>query len=355
MSGCLNRCSRVVRTALAVGPLFMAAIGAPTFAGPLEDGRAALLNRDYATAMRLLRPMAERGERRAQFYVGWMYESGWGVRQSSGQAAAWYRKAAEQGDDSAQSSLGLMYSTGDGVPQNYAVAMKWTLMAAKQGNWAAQSAMAMFYKHGLGVPQNYVLAYMWIRVAAHEPEFEPVASKDLAGLAPHMAPSQITEAQSLAQRCIQSNYEACPAAHNEIASLTNGTPSQMRVPLKVSGGGTFVVPVQINDAMTLDFVIDSGASDVAVPSDVFSTLKRTGTLKESDVVGQRTYILADGSKMQSATFTIRSVKIGDIILENVNASVAPSQGTLLLGQSLLKRFRSWSIDNTTQELLLEVR
>ena len=128
----------------------------------------------------------------------------------------------------------------------------------------------------------------------------------------------------------------------------------MRVPLKASGG-TFVVPVEVNGIVTLDFFIDSGASDVTVPADVFSTLKRTGTVRESDVVGQRTYLLADGSKTQSATFTIRSLRVGDMIIENVSASVAPSQGPLLLGQSFLKRFKSWSIDNATQGLLLEAR
>jgi predicted aspartyl protease len=95
------------------------------------------------------------------------------------------------------------------------------------------------------------------------------------------------------------------------------------------------------------------ASDVSVPADVFSTLKRTGTIKHTDVLRQRTYVLADGSKSQSATFTIRSLKVGDMVIENVRASVAPTQGPLLLGQSFLERFKSWSINNTKHELLLE--
>ena len=107
--------------------------------------------------------------------------------------------------------------------------------------------------------------------------------------------------------------------------------------------------------MTLDFAIDSGASDVSVPTDVFSTLKRTGTITDHDVIGQRTYVLADGSKSQSATFTIRSLKIGSVVIENVRANVAPTQGSLLLGQSFLKRFKSWSIDNANRELFLETR
>ena len=299
-------------------------------------------------------PLAEGGDARAQFLVGWMYESGFGVRQSSAQAAVWYQKAAEQGNDLAQSDLGLMYSTGDGVPQNYAVAMKWTLMAAKQGNVAAQSAMSTFYKHGLGVPQNYILAYMWVSVSGHDPEHEPVAREMLNELLPHMAPSQIAEAESLAEQCAQSRYEDCPANREKVATLPSQKSSQVRVPLKMSGG-TFLVPVEINGKIALDFILDSGASDVTLPNDVFTTLKRTGTVKEADIVGQRTYVLADGSKTQSATFTIRSLKVGDIIIENVSASVAPFQGVLLLGQSFLQRFKSWSIDNATGGLLLETR
>jgi predicted aspartyl protease len=65
-------------------------------------------------------------------------------------------------------------------------------------------------------------------------------------------------------------------------------------------GGAFVVPVQINGAITLDFTVDSGAADVSVPADVFSTLARTGTIRDSDIIGEQTYVLADGSKSQSS-------------------------------------------------------
>lgn len=60
-------------------------------------------------------------------------------------------------------------------------------------------------------------------------------------------------------------------------------------------GGIFVVPVQVNGAITLDFAVDSGASDVSVPADVFSTLVRTGTIKTEDIVGKQSYTFADGS------------------------------------------------------------
>jgi clan AA aspartic protease (TIGR02281 family) len=131
-------------------------------------------------------------------------------------------------------------------------------------------------------------------------------------------------------------------------------PSRAEVTLK-KDGGIFVVPVEINGTITLDFAIDSGAADVSVPADVFLTLKRAGTIKDSDIIGEQTYVLADGSKSQSVTFTIRSLKVGDKVIENVRASVASVQGTLLLGQSFLERFKSWSLDNNKHELLLELQ
>ena len=42
--------------------------------------------------------------------------------------------------------------------------------------------------------------------------------------------------------------------------------------------GNYTVPVRINDALTLPFVVDSGASSVVIPADVFLTLNRTGQL-----------------------------------------------------------------------------
>ena len=118
-------------------------------------------------------------------------------------------------------------------------------------------------------------------------------------------------------------------------------------------GGTYIVPVLINNAITLDFMVDSGASDVSIPEDVVTTLIRAGTIKGTDFIGEKTYTLADGSKVQSKTFRIRSLKVGDRVLENVTGSVADKRGTLLLGQSFLGRFKSWSIDNSKHVLVLE--
>ena len=160
--------------------------------------------------------------------------------------------------------------------------------------------------------------------------------------------------------------EGCRAAiakHNggERIAATVGTPPSslpqssglrsMGVALQVEGG-TFVVPVRINGAITLNFTIDSGSAHVSIPADVVLTLMRTGAIRHDDFRGSTTYTLADGSTMPSPNFNIRSLTVGGKVLENVTGSVAPVRGGLLLGQSFLSRFKSWSIDNRRQMLIL---
>ena len=122
------------------------------------------------------------------------------------------------------------------------------------------------------------------------------------------------------------------------------------IPLELSGG-TFIVPVVINDSITLRFTIDSGAADVSVPADVASTLVRTGTITDADFIGSKTFVLADGSTVPSAEFRLRSLKLGSLTLTNVVASISDARGPLLLGQSFLSRLSSWSIDNDRHVLL----
>ena len=124
------------------------------------------------------------------------------------------------------------------------------------------------------------------------------------------------------------------------------------VPLKQSGG-TLVVPVTINNTVEMPSIVDSGASDVSIPADVVTVLMRTGTISDGDFLGKRTYRLADGSTVPTPIFRIRSVKVGNKVLENVTGSVALGSGGLLLGQSFLGRFRSWSIDNERKVLVLD--
>jgi predicted aspartyl protease len=142
------------------------------------------------------------------------------------------------------------------------------------------------------------------------------------------------------------------SSDSPIAPVSGAQPTTAIIPM-VQDGGTFRVPVTINGQLTLKFVVDSGASDVSIPADVVMTLVRTETIADGDFLGKQTYTLADGSTVPSQRFVIRSLKVGDRLLENVTGSIAPVAGSLLLGQSFLSRFKSWSIDNQRQALILQ--
>jgi gag-polyprotein putative aspartyl protease len=117
-------------------------------------------------------------------------------------------------------------------------------------------------------------------------------------------------------------------------------------------GGTYVVPVLLNYKVIRSFTIDSGSADVSIPEEVFSILIRSGTIAEGDLLDTRRYRLADGSEQTSRRFLVRSMRVGNLELHDVIASVVPTGGELLLGQSFLARLSSWSIDNDRHVLVL---
>jgi clan AA aspartic protease (TIGR02281 family) len=133
--------------------------------------------------------------------------------------------------------------------------------------------------------------------------------------------------------------------------LCCGAASGESIPL-IHEHGTLQVPVVINGKISLNFTIDSGATDVSIPASVFSTLTRNGTVSPTDLLDKRIYKLADGSGVVSQRFRIRSLQVGRLEVRDVIASVADSGGLLLLGQSFLSRLKSWSIDNERQTLLI---
>ena len=148
------------RTTLVVSLL---ALSGTAYAGPLEAAGAALQHRDFATALQLLRPLADQGNAAAELY------------------------------------LGDMHYFGEGVPLDYAEAMKWFLLAAGQGSAPAQSNLGLIYERGNGVPQDFVQAYKWYSIAASQfASQNQKAANNRDNLAARMTQAQIDEALRLA-------------------------------------------------------------------------------------------------------------------------------------------------------------
>src|SRR5450759_6006866 len=83
--------------AIILVPSFAALVAA----GPLEDADVAIKRRDYATALRLIRPLAEQGDASAQYNLGVFYDNGLGVPQDHVRALMWLNLSAAQGKEGA--------------------------------------------------------------------------------------------------------------------------------------------------------------------------------------------------------------------------------------------------------------
>ena len=140
------------------------------WAGDVEDADAALVRKDYVTALTK------------------------------------YKSAVLKKDAYAQAQVGNMYNEGLGVVQDYAEAVRWYKLAAAQGNINAQYNLASMYFSGKGAVQDYVRAHMWSNLASVSSE-ENKKKRD--AIASFMTGQQIAEAQKLARECQARNFKNC--------------------------------------------------------------------------------------------------------------------------------------------------
>jgi uncharacterized protein len=182
-----------VRGNLAALFIAVSILGARAFAGELEDATAARERGDFAGALRLMRPLAEKGNATAQHNVGASYFSGEGVAKDVKEAEKWFRLAAAQGYAPAQSSLGLIKL----MSKDYAEALKWNQLAADQGYPPSQVNLAIMYFEGHGVARDPVRAHMWMHLAALQNAPNAAGFRD--EIASKLSPAQLEQSLKLAK------------------------------------------------------------------------------------------------------------------------------------------------------------
>lgn len=141
-------------------------------ADDFDAATAAAKKGDHLTAFNLLKPLAEKGDARAQSELGAIYTAGKGVPVDGKEALKWTKLAAEHGDAAAQANLGTIYMEGRFTKVDFKEAMKWNLLAADKGVAAAQANIAAMYYEGQGVAQDYKEAAKWMRLAAEQGDGE---------------------------------------------------------------------------------------------------------------------------------------------------------------------------------------
>lgn len=177
-------------------------VAAPAPADDLDFGVVAFDRKDYQTAMSLFRPRAEKGDARAQYYLGRMYYDGLGVALDNTKAVAWFTKAARQGAPEAQYRLGL-FNVYQGREEE---GVAWLRKAAEQGYALAQDNLALLYTLGHGVSKDYVRARMWWILAESNGLAEARRKRD--GTTPFMSEDEIAEARDRARAWMASHPKA---------------------------------------------------------------------------------------------------------------------------------------------------
>src|SRR5206468_6868664 len=106
-------------------------------ATPYEQAFAAYQKGDYPLALKLLKPLAEKGNVNAQYNVGVMYNESLGVKADYAEAAKWFKLAAQQGNMYAEVDLGKLYEYGRGLQKDYKEALRLFRLAADKKSPAA--------------------------------------------------------------------------------------------------------------------------------------------------------------------------------------------------------------------------
>lgn len=116
-------------------------------------------------------------------------------------------------------------------------------------------------------------------------------------------------------------------------------------------GGVYTMPCEVN-GLKLRFIFDTGASDVSISLAEAIFMLKNGFLSKSDIKGSTYYQIANGNIVKGTTINLRTIKIGNRYLYNVDASIVHSTSSpLLLGQSALRKIGKFSFDYSNNTLV----
>lgn len=117
--------------------------------------------------------------------------------------------------------------------------------------------------------------------------------------------------------------------------------------------GVYHIPCKINGT-EMEFIFDTGASDITMSLTEALFLYKQGKLKDDDFIGTQQYQIADGSIHEGAIVRLQTVQIGNRTLYNIQASIVDNLAApLLLGQSALSEFGKVSVDYNRNEITFE--
>lgn len=163
---------------------------------------------------------------------------------------------------------------------------------------------------------------------------------------------------------IISSCLSCTQSGRKKANLTNEVTSNKginetknwdgKIVIKMEKiGGVYQIPVEIN-SVRMHFIFDTGAGMVSISATEVMFLLKQGTLSKEDFLRTENFIDANGDISEGTIINLKTVKVGNRTLTNIEASVVHNlNAPLLLGQTVLEQFGKISIDNKKGEIIFE--
>jgi aspartyl protease family protein len=141
--------------------------------------------------------------------------------------------------------------------------------------------------------------------------------------------------------------------HSRTSEESTRDPQGKTIVKMENNNGVKYVGIEIN-GLKLKFIFDTGASSICISSAEATVLYRQGTLQKEDILDVQYFQDATGKVSAGTRINLRTVKIGNRVLQNIEAIVIDNnEAPLLLGQSAFEKFGKITIDNTNNQIILE--
>jgi len=132
----------------------------------------------------------------------------------------------------------------------------------------------------------------------------------------------------------------------ETFALIDAIEGKNKIPIQKEGKMNFI-SIKIG-GKSYKFLLDTGASDMVINTEMKDYLMQAGVLKSSDFGQSRIYEIANGQKVRFKTATLNSIEINGNKFTDIPIAIGDN-ASLLLGMSFLDRF-NWRINNNFLEL-----
>ena len=115
--------------------------------------------------------------------------------------------------------------------------------------------------------------------------------------------------------------------------------------------GVYYVPCKVN-GVPLNFIFDTGASDVSISLTEASFMIKNGFLRKEDLGENIYYSIANGTTAKGTKLNIKEIELGGLKLFNIQASIVhETNAPLLLGQSVIERLGKIQLDGNQLTIL----